>query len=266
MLCCDEGFSVLGSVQKIFKLGKLNKPQWSRPKGLIQGNISYHLCLIFFLKNRRMSTHKWNDVGKMCGQHCFWLNYRLLIFRSSDFSITQLRKPVGKPGDREGWLLETHRKLLPSVHSHPRTTTKGQLGFWSKVTMWTEICPIVPPSARHSMEMQGETALLPLDVMSGSWGVVASRIPKAEAGHACLQLQAAGTADWPNILPAICMAPNSQLYDTGSLFLHLLANTVSGFATWPWHLLHTLPELKYLALASYISSLTLNFTVCKMGS
>lgn len=213
-----------------------------------------------------MSTHKWNDVGKMCGQHCFWLNYRLLIFRSSDFSITQLRKPVGKPGDREGWLLETHRKLLPSVHSHPRTTTKGQLGFWSKVTMWTEICPIVPPSARHSMEMQGETALLPLDVMSGSWGVVASRIPKAEAGHAYLQLQAAGTADWPNILPAICMAPNSQLYDTGSLFLHLLANTVSGFATWPWHLLHTLPELKYLALASYISSLTLNFTVCKMGS
>lgn len=73
--------------------------------------------------------------------------------------------------------------------------------------------------------------MLPLDVMGSSWGVVASRIPKAEAGHACLQLQAAGTADWPNILPAIGMAPNSQLYDTGSLSLHLLANTVGGFAT-----------------------------------
>lgn len=139
-----------------------------------------------------MSTHKWNDVGKMGGQHCFWLNYRLLIFRSSDFSITQLRKPVGKPGDREGWLLETHRKLLPSVHSHPRTTTKGQLGFWSKVTMWTEICPIVPPSARHSMAMQGETALFPLDVMSGSWGVVASRI----RGRPCMSTVAGCRYSW----------------------------------------------------------------------
>lgn len=109
--------------------------------------------------------------------------------------------------------------------------------------------------------------MLPLDVMSGSWGVVVSRTPKAEAGHACLQLQAAGRySRWPNILPAIRMPPNSQLYDTSSLFLRLLANTVSGFATWPGHLLHVGPEWKYLALASYVSSLTLNFTVCKMGS
>lgn len=46
MLCCDEGFSVLGSAQKIFKLGKLNKPQRGKPKGPIQRNIIYHLCWI----------------------------------------------------------------------------------------------------------------------------------------------------------------------------------------------------------------------------
>lgn len=129
MLCCDEGFSVLGSAQKIFKLGKLNKPQLRKPKGPIQRNIIYHLCWI-----KKKNTHTTEITrGKKCGQHCFWLDYRLLIFISSDFSIIQLRKSVHKPRERTSSLPEIHKQLLVFVHNKITTTRRGQLRFWPKV-------------------------------------------------------------------------------------------------------------------------------------
>lgn len=134
-------------------------------------------------------------MGGKCGQHCFWLNYRLLVF--SDFSITQLRKSVCKPGDREVLLLEIHRKLLSPVHSHPRTTTKGQLGFWPKVTMWTEICPIVPLLAWHSREMQDENHTAP-PLMSwaaaGEWWFL-ELLRQRQAMHVYSCRLQVGTAD-----------------------------------------------------------------------
>lgn len=145
-----------------------------------------------------MHTYNWNDAGgKKCGQHCFWLNYRLLIFISSDFSITQLRKSVDKPGEREVLQLEIHLKLLPPLHSHPRTTTKGQLGFWPKVTMWTEICTIVPASSWRFTEMQGEHHIAPpgcyeLQVGSGSLRIDL-RQRAGKPGYGCrLQTQLTG--------------------------------------------------------------------------
>lgn len=127
MLCCDEGFSVLRSAQKIFKLGKLNKPQLRKPKGPIQRNIIYHLCWI------KKNTPNWNYWGEKCGQHCFLLNYRLLIFISNDFSIIQLRKSVHKPRERKTLLPEIHKQLLVFVHNKITTTRRGQVRVWPKV-------------------------------------------------------------------------------------------------------------------------------------
>lgn len=137
MLCYDEGFSVLGSVQKIFKLGKLNKPQLRKPRGPIPRHIIYHLCLIF----KKTTKNNWNDSGKKCGQHRFWLNYRLLIFISSDFSIIQPTKSVHKSRVRKAPLPEIHGQLLVVVHSKIITTVRGQARFWPQVCGVTSTRP-----------------------------------------------------------------------------------------------------------------------------
>lgn len=137
MLCCDEGFSVLGSVRKIFKLGKLNKPQLRKPKGL--HSEKYYLPFTLDLKKKIKNKKKtWNYSGKTCGQHCFWLNYRLLIFISSDFSIIQPRKSAHKPRERKTLLPEIHEQLLVFVHKKIIPTVRGQLRFWSKVVVMSD--------------------------------------------------------------------------------------------------------------------------------
>lgn len=69
MLHCDEGFSVPGSVLKIFKLGKLNMFRW----------ISLRVPFMEMLYTTYACSYSWISQKKLI-EYCFTVNYNILIF------------------------------------------------------------------------------------------------------------------------------------------------------------------------------------------